>query len=825
MSDSFIVNKAAILGAGVMGAQIAAHFCNAQIPVLLFDLPSTEDNKNQIAQQGIDRLKKLDPQPLAIESRVNYIEPLNYETDLARLSECDLIIEAVAERMDIKLGLFEKIAPHIHPKAVLASNTSGLSINQLSHRLPENLRPRFCGIHFFNPPRYMYLVELIANETTPKELLDQLESFLTTRLGKGVIRAKDTSNFIANRIGVFSILATLHHASTFQIPFEVVDQLTGTKIGRPKSATFRTADVVGLDTLAHVVKTMADTLPDDPWHAYFQLPAWFDTLIKNGALGQKTQKGIYQKVGKEIKVLDPSSGEYRGSDREASSAILEILKDRNLKTRFQRLKEDTSPEAKFLWAIHRDLFHYCAFHLADVADNARDLDLAVRWGFGWKKGPFEQWQSAGWHAIADAMQLEIDSGKTLANVRLPEWVMAPQREGVHSAEGSYAPPKNAYVPRPYLPVYRRQLYPDPMVGESVVYGETVYENSGVRLWHTGDDLPVLSFKTKMHVVGDEVLDGILQAIEIAENKFQGLIVWQPEAPFSAGANLLQVMQGLNAPVGSSLWNKARAMIQRMKFTIGGKGNMSKVIDAITGQGPKVADVIAKFQLATGRLRYSRIPTVAAVQGLALGGGCEIVMHCDRAVAALETYIGLVEAGVGVLPAGGGSKEFAIRAWQDSKGQNIFPFLQRYYQLSATATIAKSAEQAKEMGFLRPSDIVVMNPFELLYVAKAQAKGLADAGYRQPLPETKIPVVGRMGIGNIEAFLVNMIEGHQISEHDFVIAMKIANVMCGGDVDPGTLVDEEWLLELERKGFLELLAMPKTQARIEYMLKTGKPLRN
>jgi 3-hydroxyacyl-CoA dehydrogenase len=816
------IRKAAVLGAGVMGAQIAAHFANAKVPAIVFDLAAKEGDPSSIVAKALENLKKLDPAPLAVASRLLHIEPANYDQHLPLLKDCDLVVEAIAERIDWKKSLYEKIAPHLAEHAIVASNTSGLSITTLSQALPEKIRPRFCGVHFFNPPRYMHLVELIRAPETDATLLDQLETFLTTTIGKGVVRAKDTPNFIANRVGIFSILATIHHAKEFGLGFDVVDALTGKRIGRPKSATFRTADVVGLDTFAHVVNTMRDTLPDDPWHSYFAPPQWLEGLIDQGALGAKTKAGIYRKVGKEIQVLDLDRNDYRPSSTELDDEVKDILKARDFGEKLSRLRASNRKEAQFLWALFRDVFHYCAFHLESIADNARDLDLAIRWGFGWDRGPFEIWQSAGWQKIAAAIQEDLAAGKTMANVPLPQWVF--ERTGVHSSNGSYSPAKKEEEPRSTLPVYRRQLYPDALLGESVQHGTSVFETDAVRLWHAGDDIAILSFKSKMHAIGEDVLDGTLRAIDEAEANFAALVIWQTEPPFSVGANLLQVMQGLKTEEGG-LKARLKNTTQRLKFTIGAKGSFGQMLQAMKGGGPTVESVVAKFQQTTSRLRYSMVPTIAAVQGMALGGGCEFAMHCDRVIAALESYIGLVEVGVGLIPAGGGCKEFALRASEEAKGNDVFPFLQKRFQTIAMASVAKSAEHAKELGLLRDSDVIVMNHAELLYVAKSEARGLADVGYRPPLPSADIRVAGKTGIATAKMLLTNMLEGGFISQHDYDISAKIANVLCGGEIEPGSVVDEDWLLTLERDAFVELLASDKTQARIEHMLKTGKPLRN
>ena len=823
----FHVHKVAVLGAGVMGAQIAAHLVNAGVPAVLFELPAKEGDPNANVLKAIEGLKKLEPSPLGSAAKAVHIEAANYDQHLERLAECDLIIEAVAERIDIKKALYEKIAPHVAPHAVFASNTSGLSIGALAQVLPDALRRRFCGVHFFNPPRYMYLVELIPARETDARLLDQLEAFLTTTLGKGVIRAKDTPNFIANRVGVFSILAAFHHTRSLGLGFDVVDALTGPLIGRPKSATYRTADVVGLDTLAHVVNTMKEALREDPWHRYFDVPDWYRGLLDQGALGQKSQRGVYRKVGKDIQVLDLASMDYRLSGGEADPGVVEILETRDVAERFQKLRASQHPQARFLWAALRDMLHYCAYHLAGIADNARDLDFAVRWGFGWNQGPFEIWQAAGWQRMAGWIQEDIAAGRTMASAPLPAWALDKGREGVHAPQGSYSPATGALQPRSSLPVYRRQAFPDRLVGEGGAYGETVFDTAAVRMWHTGDDIALVSFKSKMHAIGEDVLDGIMQAIEEAERAFKGVIIWQTEAPFSVGANLSgPPARPADAPKPSAFGKMMKQFRRQAESAVLKAARTLNVADQLmAGRLAKVEGIVAQFQATTQAWKYAQVPTVAAVDGLALGGGCEFVMHSARAVATLESYIGLVEAGVGLLPAGGGCKELALRAAADARGGDVFAFLRQYFQNVATAEVAKSAEQAREMNYLKACDRIAMNRAELLYIAKSEVTALAEAGYRPPLRARAIPVAGRSAIATIRAYMANMLEGQYISEHDFLVGSKIAHVMCGGDVEAGSLVDEQWFLELERGCFMELLATAKTQARIEHTLKTGKPLRN
>ena len=787
------IRKVAILGAGVMGAQIAAHFANAGIAAILFDLAAKEGAKNGIVNKALAGLKKLKPAPLGQASALSLIEPANYQEDLEKLKQADLIIEAVAERMDIKKSVYDMVEDYINEDAIFATNTSGLSINELATVLPSSLQSKFCGVHFFNPPRYMHLVEIIPTDNTKADVISDLEAVLTTVVGKGVIIAKDTPNFIANRIGVFSIVSTMYHGAQFGLPFETIDALTGVLIGRPKSATFRTADVVGLDTLAHTINTMKNGLPNDPWHAHFEQPAWMQTLIEKGALGQKTRAGVYKKKGRDILVLDTESGEYRAQNVELDPRVVDIMKKGQPQDRLTDLHGLTdSPQAQFLWSIFRDLFHYCASQLDSIADTARDIDFAIRWGFGYAQGPFETWQASDWNRMVSLIVDDIDAGKTMASSPMPSWVM--KIEGAHTADGSYSAAESTFKPRSSAVIYQRQLFPDLLISEQGAHakyaGETIHEDDDIRIWHQGDDIAIASFKTKKHIIAEGVLKGLRKAVAMAEKDFKGLIVWQTAEPFTLGANLAPAAVAITA-----------------------------------GQVDAVEQSVDFFQQTSQTLRFSSVPTVMATRGMALGGGCEFSMSATSVVAAFETYIGLVEAGVGLLPAGGGLKEIARRTAKESFGKDLYPMLEHYFKKVAMAAVAGSASEAKEIGFLKADTEVVINAKEILHVAKAKVNYLHSKGYVPPANEQAIRVAGEPAIANMEMILANMIEGNMISEHDYEIAKRIAIVMSGGYVDADSLVTEQYLLDLERKYFMELIQMPKTLARIEHTLTTGKPLRN
>jgi 3-hydroxyacyl-CoA dehydrogenase len=801
----FPVRKVAVLGAGVMGAQIAAHLVNCKVPVVLFDLPAKEGAKNSIVTKAIEGLKKLKPAPLGIPEDAALIQAANYEEHLHLLGDCDLVIEAIAERMDWKLALYEKIAAHVAPHAIVASNTSGLSITKLSEVLPESIKPRFCGIHFFNPPRYMYLVELINTPTTRPEILDQLEAFVTTGLGKGVVRAKDTPNFIANRIGIAGMLATMIEADKYGLSYDVVDDLTGKKLGRASSGTFRTADVVGLDTMFHVIKTLQDNLASDPFFGSYGTPPVLAALMAQGALGQKTGAGFYKKVGKDILRLEPTSAQYVAGGGKADDIVARMLK-KPAPERLKLLRESTNPQAQFLWAILRDSFHYAAVHLNDVADSAREIDFAMRWGFGANQGPFELWQQAGWKQVAEWVKADIDAGKALCNAPLPAWVFdgpVAENAGVHTPEGSWSAAQGKYIARSTLPVYQRQHFGEAMLGSGAAdpktAGTTVFENDEVRGWTllnqdgTGDDVLILSLKSKLHLIGAPMIEGLLKGIDLAEAQYKGLVIWSPDEPFSAGANL-------------------EAMLPQF----------------MKGGAAAIAPEIKKLQDALLRLRYAAVPTVAAVRGMALGGGCEIAIAASKRVVGMESYIGLVEVGVGLLPGGGGLTYIARRAAEMANAANanadIFKFVSDGFTNAAMAKVGTSAIESRKLGYLLWSDVIVPNKDELLFVAITQAKAMFDSGYCAPA-RAVFPVAGRNAIATIKAQLANMRDGGFISAHDFHISALIADVVCGGDVDAGSMVNEEYLMSLERKHFCSLLDHPKTQERIMGMLQTGKPVRN
>ena len=804
----FNVSKVAVLGAGVMGAQIAAHLVNLKVPVVLFDLPAKEGPKNGIVSKAVEGLKKLKPSPLGVSEDAALIEQANYEEHLEVLRGCDLIIEAIAERMDWKLDLYKKIAPFVSEGAIVASNTSGLSITKLSEGLPDSIKPRFCGIHFFNPPRYMYLVELINTPTTQPVVLDQLEAFVTSVIGKGVVRAKDTPNFIANRIGIAGMLGVMKQVENFGLSYDVVDDLTGKKLGRASSGTFRTADVVGLDVMFHVIKTLQDNLDEkrDPFYGNFGTPAVLKQLMDAGALGQKAKAGFFKKVGRDILRFDATAadgkGDYVPGGQKADEVYGRMLK-KPAGERLKLLRNAEGAQGQFLWAILRDSFHYAAIHLQEVAETARDLDLAMRWGFGMHQGPFELWQEAGWLEVAKMVQEDIDAGKALCKAPLPDWVFkgpVADKGGVHQAEGSWNPATQQFEAKRQLPVYARQHFPETVSGHAqgighanfATAGKTLHEDADIRLWTLDDEIIIASLKTKMHAISMGVAEGLNMAVEMAEKDYQGVVIWSGDEPFSAGADLQGMLPAFMMS-GVSAVNEAEHELQKTML----------------------------------KIRYAKVPVVSAIRGLALGGGCEMAVYSSKRVAAMESYIGLVEVGVGLVPGAGGLAYIARRAAENaafSTGKDILPFLTEGFTCAATAKVGTSAIESRKLGFLLWSDTIVANKDELLFVAIQEAKAMFACGYRAP-SKRLFPVAGRSGKATIMGQLVNMRDGGFASGHDFHIASLIANVVCGGDVDAGTLVSEDYLMKLERDAFCGLLTHPKTQERIMGMLSTGKPVRN
>jgi len=802
--------KIAVLGSGTMGGQIAAHFANLGFDTLMFD------TSEEALSKSLAMMKKLKPTPFASPSVSASIKTATYD-NLDALSSCDFIIESIVENLDIKKQLFKKISPHVNDNAVLVTNTSGLSIQQIAETSPESLRSRIFGVHFFNPPRYMPLVELIRTSYSDESLLNKAEGFITSALGKEVVYAKDSPAFVANRIGVFSFMAVLKHAENFNLPADTVDALTGKRIGRPVSATFRTLDVVGLDVMANVVKNIYENAKDDPWIELFKIPDWIESLIEKGSLGSKTRKGIYEKIGKDIRVFDPNDGEYRLSDKTISSKVKKILKDcGSIENALLELSKSDDPQAQFLWSVHRDVFHYTAFHLEHIAETARCVDLALKSGFAWQKGIFEQVQITGWSQVRELLNKDLKEGKTLSSQALPAWVM--DQPFVYSDEGAFDPNKSQFIPRSSHPVYERHLNKALLNGEKQNQFDILIDGESTKLIDIGNGIASVSFKTKMNVLSSSVLTELPECLDYLENNgFHALVFRQEQEHFCAGANLYEVISAVKL----GLLEKDPGIASKAK---------KKAFEVMHPELPKLGKLysikktVRMLQDLLMRLKHGKILTIAAVDGLALGGGCELLLHCNKVVASMNSYIGLVEVGIGALPAGCGSKEMALRAYLNKESDDIFPLLSKHFEQIAMAKVSASALEAREMGYLTSEDVIIANPNELLYVAKHQALAMLESGFRPPLDVT-FKVVGKAGHANIMAQVANLFEGHFMSEHDKYCISSLAKVMTGSLVEENTVVNSKMILDLERKYFVELLGTQKTQDRIEYMLRNSKPLRN
>ncbi|MBT4804165.1 MAG: 3-hydroxyacyl-CoA dehydrogenase/enoyl-CoA hydratase family protein [Legionellales bacterium] len=775
------IKKVAILGAGTMGAQLAACFANAGIPAHLFDL---KQNNACIATTAIANLKKIHPEPLHTKSTADLITAHNYDDDIKLIENADLIIEAVAENLAIKQKLLSKVAPYISKTALLSTNTSGLSIESLASVLPSELQQRFLGTHFFNPPRYLPLVELIPSAATALDNVYNLANFFIRDLGKEVIVAPNSPNFIANRVGLFSLLLTTKNAVKFGIPLEVADALTGDALSRPKSATFRTADVVGLDILASAIKT-SHSIEHDPWRSLHVLPEFIETLITKQSLGQKSGRGIYEKRPDGIYVLDLKTMDYRLANKKPIQALIETLKSENYKRKFDIISNANDENYNFVWLTLAELFHYCAWLCMDLKINTYDLDAAIKLGFGWELGPFEMWQLAGVENIRNLINVNLKQDLHNINIPLPEWL--DNCADFYQHNQSFNPSSNSYEDIPIFTQRKRTLHLKQTISSPKPAAEIISETAHSKLWTTGDEIAIFSIKTKLATVNQDVLADLTAALKLVANNYQALVIWQENTPnFGAGADLKAIGK---------------------KYIL--RGN--KVIEG----------VITDFQQAVMALKYSAVPTIAAVRGLALGGSCELMLHCSHRVVAFNSYIGLVEAGVGLIPAAGGCKEMATRALTSANPKDQ---LTKNFQTIAMGKLATSAHMALELGFLLPNDTIIANPNHILHVAKSQAKALSEANYRAPNPSL-ISAPGNQGIADLSLAIANMGAGNFASEHDCLIATKLAHVMCGGAITAGTKISADYLLKLEQEKFLELLSTWKTKKRIAHILKTGKRLSN
>ncbi|WP_417290048.1 3-hydroxyacyl-CoA dehydrogenase NAD-binding domain-containing protein [Corallibacter sp.] len=797
------IKKVAIIGSGIMGSGIACHFANIGVEVLLLDIVPRELNdaekakgltledkvvRNRIVNNALAASLKSKPSPIYHKDFANRITTGNLEDDIAKVANVDWIMEVVVERLDIKKQVFEKLEQYRTPGTLITSNTSGIPIKFMSEGRSEDFQKHFCGTHFFNPARYLKLFEVIPGPKTSQDVLDFLNGYGEQFLGKTSVIAKDTPAFIGNRIGIFGIQSLFHQVKELGLTVEEVDKLTGPVIGRPKSATFRTVDVVGLDTLVHVANGIYDNCPDDEAHELFKLPDFINTMMENKWLGSKTGQGFYKKVktddGKsEILSLDLDTLDYRSKKR-ASFATLELTKtvDKVI-DRFPILVKGKDKAGEFYRKNFAAMFAYVSHRIPEISDELYKIDDAMKAGFGWEHGPFQIWDAIGVEKGLEIMKAE---GKTPA-----AWV----NNMVASGNTSFYTVKDGATYYYDIDKKAQEKVPGQdsfIILDNIRKSNEVFKNSGVVVEDLGDGILNVEFQSKMNTIGGDVLAGLNKAIDLAEKDFAGLVVGNQGANFSVGANI--------------------GMIFMM---------------AAEQEYDELNMAIKYFQDTMMRMRYSSIPTISAPHGMTLGGGCELSLHADKVVAAAETYMGLVEFGVGVIPGGGGSKEMALRA-QDTfkKGDVELNTLQEYFLTIGMAKVSTSAYEAFDLGVLQKGkDIVVVNKDRQIATAKAHAKLMADQGYTQPVKRKDIKVLGKQALGMFLVGTDSMEASHYISEHDQKIANKLAYVMAGGDLSEPTKVSEQYLLDLEREAFLSLCTERKTLERIQHMLKTGKPLRN
>jgi len=792
------IKKVAVIGSGIMGSGIACHFANIGVEVLLLDiipnaLTEAEEKKgltleskvvrNRLVNDHLAIALKSNPSPIYSQKFASRITTGNTTDDMAKIAHYDWIIEVVVERLDIKKLVFEQIDKYRKPGTLVTSNTSGIPIQFMSEGRSEDFQAHFCGTHFFNPARYLKLFEIIPGPKTSNEVLDFLFDYGSKFLGKTSVVAKDTPAFIGNRIGIFGIQSLFHLVKEMDLTIEEVDKLTGPVIGRPKSATFRTVDVVGLDTLVHVANGLYENCPNDEAHELFKLPDFINKMMENKWLGSKTGQGFYKKEGKDILSLDLNTLEYRPA-KKASFATLELTKTIDKPTdRFKVLVKGKDKAGEFYRKNFAAMFAYVSNRVPEITDDFYKIDDAMKAGFGWENGPFEIWDAIGVQKGIELMEAE--------GLKPAAWV----GEMIASGNTSFYSVKEGATYYYNIPNKSQSKIPGQdsfIILNNIRESKKVWSNSGAVIHDLGDGILNLEFQSKMNTIGGDVLAGINKAIDLAEKQYNGLVIGNQAANFSVGANI--------------------GMIFMM---------------AVEQEYDELNMAIKMFQDTMMRCRYSSIPVVVAPHGMTLGGGCEMTMHADKVVAAAETYIGLVEFGVGVIPGGGGSKEMTLRAADLYRKNDVeLNTLQEYFLTVAMAKVATSAYEAFDMGVLQKGkDIVVVNKDRQIAEAKKHALLMAEAGYTQPIPRKDVKVLGKQALGMFLVGTDQMVAGQYISEHDQKIANKLAYVMAGGDLSEPTLVSEQYLLDIEREAFLSLCTERKTLERIQYMLTKGKPLRN
>lgn len=787
------IKKVAVLGSGVMGSRIACHFANIGVEVLLLDIVPKDagaDKKlrNKIVNDALQFALKSNPSPIYRKSFANRITTGNFEDDMQKISTCDWIIEVVVERLDIKKLVFENVEKFRKPGTLITSNTSGIPIHMMLDGRSEDFQKHFCGTHFFNPPRYLKLLEIIPTPKTDKSVVDFLMHYGDLYLGKTTVLCKDTPAFIANRVGVYGIMSLFHLVEKMGLTVEEVDKLTGPVLGRPKSATFRTCDVVGLDTLVHVANGLSANLPNDEAKDMFKLSAYVDKMNSSKWFGDKTGQGFYKKVksasGKsEILALDLKTLEYKPSQKVKFATLEQTKPIEKLKDRLKVLIAGKDKAGDFYRASMFGLFQYVSNRIPEISDELYRIDDAMKAGFGWELGPFEYWDALG---VKETVAHMEKTGNKPA-----QWVydfIASGKTSFYVIEGNakkyYDIPSKSYKTIPGTEEY--------ISLEIIRPTKTVWKNSGATVTDIGDGILNLEWNTKMNSIGGEVVQGVNTAIEIAEKDFRGLVISNEGANFSAGANVGMIF-----------------------------------MFAVEQEWDELNFAIKAFQNTMMRVRYSAIPVVVAPHNLALGGACEMSMHADKVVAHAETYMGLVEFGVGVIPGGGGTKEFAVRLSDDLQEGDVElnNFRDRFLTIGQ-AKVSTSAHEAFDLGYLRKGrDIVVVSRARLLGDAKAECLELAKEGYSKPVPRKDIRVLGKQALGLAYLGANSMMSGHYISEHDVKISQKLAHVLCGGDLSAPALVSEQYLLDLEREAFLSLCGEKKTLERIQSILTGGKVLRN
>lgn len=781
--------KAAVLGAGVMGCQIAAHLANAGLTVYLLELPSKGNNKNELVETAFNKALKQSPPIFYSDKIAKQITLGNYEEDFDKLKEVDWVIEAIVENLAIKQQLLKKVEDTVNRDTVISTNTSGLSIKAIAEGLSQPFRQRFLGTHFFNPPRYQKLLELIPTEDTKPEILKRMEWFGRMHLGKGIVIAKDTPNFIANRIGIFVSMLGIKAFTQGNYTIEEIDTLTGTLIGRPKSATFRTVDLIGLDTFKYVTENLYPTISHDEQQKMFKVPTLINKLVETGTLGAKTRQGFYKKVDGEILSLNPKTFSYEAAKPLNIGNLDKIKKTPNLKERLQKLYHHKSRGGEFFRESILQTLAYSANRIPEIADNPIDIDKAMRWGFGWEIGPFEIWDALGWETVLADMEK--------MGLLIPDWVKLMRKRDVTSF---YLNQQRIYVPtKGYISIQvaKDELHLRDI--ESDFYA-TLWHNSEAALLDIGNKVALYQFRSKANTLSLKVIDGLFEALDWLENHdYKGMVIGNEGVNFCVGINLAEI----------------------------GKIAQWENINPFSHSHTGIDKIIHKFQSLIQRIHYFHKPIVAAIQGRVLGGGCELAMACPHVVADAETYIGLVELGVGLIPAGGGlmrmAKWASNRAATQSLG-DVMPFLKQVFTTIGMGKVAKSAYEAQDLGFLSPTTKVVMNSSRRLYVAKQEVICLANLGYTPPAYHP-IFVLGKPAQATLECMAYLMQQGNYISEYDRLLANRLAFVLTGGELTHPSEVDEEYLLQLERDNFLPLVDEVKTKERILHMLKTKKPLRN